>query len=126
MKEKDLSILIRYLIKENQYVPFDVIEETSGTVIPDVFLGKNAKIVFTISKLSINDAVLNVNTIDKMFKVKDKGDVIELSISLKKIRKQRYMSSLTLRGYPIIAMSSNIKITQKKKGVHEIYYVNPS
>lgn len=126
MKEKDLSILLKYLIKEKEYVPFDVIEKTNGTVIPDVFLSKNAKVTFTISKLSTNDTVLNVNTIDKMFKVKDKSDVIELSISLKKIRKQSYISSLTLRGYPIIAMSSNIRITQKKKGVHEIYYVNPS
>ena len=124
MKENDLSILLKYLIKEKEYVPFDVIEKETGTIIPDVFLGKNAKVVFTISKSTT--LPFDIRAVDKIFKVKDYNSVVELSVPLKKIKKQRYMSVLTLRGFPIISMSSNIRITQKKKGVHEIYYVNPS
>lgn len=126
MKEEDLSILLRYLIKEKEYVPFDVIEKETGTIIPDVFLGKNAKVVFTISKLTPLPAGFDIRVADKIFKVKDYNSVVELSVPLKKIKKQRYMSVLTLRGFPIISMSSNIRITQKKKGVHEIYFVNAS
>lgn len=126
MKEEDLSILLRYLIKEKQYVPFDVIEKETGNIIHDVFLGKNAKVVFTISKLTPLPAGFDIRAADKIFKVKDYNSVVELSVPLKKIKKQRYMSVLTLRGFPIISMSSNIRITQKKKGVHEFYFVNAS